>query len=554
MDRPTDPPAATAGTVLAGRYRLDRRLAAGGMASVWAGHDLVLARPVAVKVLHPHLSADEQFVARFRREAVAAARLAHPSIVAIYDTCTQDGLEAIVMELVEGPTLRDELRRRGRFDPHLAARVVADVADALAAAHAAGIVHRDVKPANVLLARDGRVLVTDFGIAKAADGLDLTGTGTTLGTAKYLAPEQVDPGLGPVDGRADVYAAGVVLYELLAGRPPFVADGEAATALARLHRDPAPLAEVVPGVDPALDAACRRALARRPGDRFPGAAALRDALRDALRGLTPAEGPPTAAVPVAPAPAGGDATQVAGSTVADPTAVASADRTRAAAAAGTIGAGAGGAPPDRGAAAAAAPPARHRRRRRRWPAVLVATIVLAALAVVAVLWAGTGDGDGARAGGPSSTAGGGVAVVGIRSFDPPPGDGEENDGDRLAALDGDPTTAWRTECYDSPPLGGLKPGVGLVLELAEVAALAELQVAARAPGWEAEAYVATEPGGSLADWGEPVARVTAAEATTAVPLDGAEGRLVLLWFTRLPRSEDCRGHPYGVSVAELAVR
>src|SRR5690606_18122506 len=132
-----DAPPLGPGTALAGRYRLERRIASGGMASVWEAHDEVLARPVAVKVLHPHLGADQQFVARFRREAVAAARLAHPSIVAIYDTCSQAGTEAIVMELVRGPSLREELARRGRFHPHDAARVVADISDALAVAHAA---------------------------------------------------------------------------------------------------------------------------------------------------------------------------------------------------------------------------------------------------------------------------------------------------------------------------------------------------------------------------------------------------------------------------------
>src|SRR5262245_17447801 len=189
------------------------------MATVWEAVDEILARRVAVKVLHPHLASDHQFVARFRREAVAAARLSHPAIVSIYDTCTDDGVDAIVMELVRGTTLRTELDRRGRFEPDAAAAVVAEIADALACAHEAGIVHRDIKPANVLLSNDGRVLVTDFGIAKAGDGLDLTGTNMTLGTAKYLAPEQVEG--GPVDARTDVYATGVILYELLCGRPPF---------------------------------------------------------------------------------------------------------------------------------------------------------------------------------------------------------------------------------------------------------------------------------------------------------------------------------------------
>nr|MBA2280497.1 serine/threonine protein kinase [Acidimicrobiia bacterium] len=288
------------GRVLGGRYRLEERIAAGGMASVWEAVDEVLARRVAVKVLHPHLAADEQFVARFRREALAAARLTHPCIVSIYDTCTDtaaDGTltDAIVMELVRGTTLRAELDRLGRFEPAAAAAVVAEVCDALGAAHAAGIIHRDVKPANVLLSTDGRVLVADFGIAKAGDGLDLTGADTTLGTAKYLAPEQVAG--EPVDARADVYATGVILYELLCGRPPFVADTEAATALARLHRDPEPPRSVRPELPTWIESVVLRALARDPADRIESAPALRDLLR---AGGRDDGGPPTAAVPTVP--------------------------------------------------------------------------------------------------------------------------------------------------------------------------------------------------------------------------------------------------------------
>ena len=217
----TQAPETHAGPLLAGRYRLDRLIASGGMAQVWEATDEVLSRRVAVKLLHPHLAADATFVARFRREAVAAARLAHPSIVAIYDTHSDAEVEAIVMELVRGHTLRQELDSRpGRvLEPGEASAIVAQVAEALDVAHKAGVVHRDVKPGNVLLSEDGRVMVTDFGIAKAlqeSEG-DLTVTGTTLGTVKYLAPEQVEG--GPVDARTDVYALGVILYELVCGRP-----------------------------------------------------------------------------------------------------------------------------------------------------------------------------------------------------------------------------------------------------------------------------------------------------------------------------------------------
>ncbi|MEO7556824.1 MAG: protein kinase, partial [Acidimicrobiales bacterium] len=225
-----------AGRLLAGRYRLDALIASGGMAQVWEATDRVLTRPVAVKILHAHLAADDTFVERFRREAIAAARLAHPSIVAIYDTCSENGMEAIVMELVRGTTLRHLLDERRTLDASEAVGVIGQVADALDVAHKAGVVHRDVKPANILLSNDGRVLVADFGIAKAAEVSDLTGTGTTLGTVKYLSPEQVEG--ANVDARTDVYALGVVLYECLCGRPPFVADTEAATALARLHQEP----------------------------------------------------------------------------------------------------------------------------------------------------------------------------------------------------------------------------------------------------------------------------------------------------------------------------
>jgi len=265
-----------AGGLIAGRYRLDHRIAVGGMAEVWEAVDEVLGRSVAVKVLHPHLAADAGFVARFRSEAIAAARLHHPGIVAIYDTSHDAGSEAIVMELVRGPTLRARLDDRTFLAPYEVVQIGAEVADALAAAHRAGLVHRDVKPANILLSEDGRVMVTDFGIAKIRDDPDVTQTGTMLGTVKYLAPEQVRG--ERLDGRADIYALGVVLYEALCARPPFEGDTPAATALARLHQVPPRPRQLRATVPAALDDVIMRCLRLDRDARYATATDLRVAL------------------------------------------------------------------------------------------------------------------------------------------------------------------------------------------------------------------------------------------------------------------------------------
>jgi serine/threonine-protein kinase len=277
------------GNLVGGRYRLDALLARGGMAEVWAATDRALERTVAIKVLHPHLADESSFRRRFRAEAVALAGLSHPNIVAVHDTCSDDGIDAIVMELIRGRSLRDYLDERGRLDPVEVAHIGAEVASGLACAHEHGIVHRDVKPANVMLSDDGRVLVTDFGIAKLLDSADVTGTAALLGTVKYLAPEQI--GEGPIDGRADIYALGAVLYESLCGRPPFERDSPSATALARLVTDPEPASLRSPGVSPVLDPVLAHCLARQPADRFGTAAELGAALR-AVRLADPHPLPP----------------------------------------------------------------------------------------------------------------------------------------------------------------------------------------------------------------------------------------------------------------------
>src|SRR4051812_22211680 len=266
------------GRLLDDRYEIRRRLAVGGMATVYAAIDTRLDRPVAVKVMHPALAADEEFVARFRREAKAAARLSSPTVVNVTDQGQDGGTVFLVMELVEGRTLRDRLRSEGPLPPAEALAVLDPVLEALAVAHAAGYVHRDVKPENVLIADDGRIKVGDFGLARAVDASPLTATtGLLLGTVAYLAPEQVRRGVA--DARTDVYASGVLLYEILTGRPPYEGDTALSVAYQHLHdRVPVPSA-VKPDVPEELDELVLAATEPDPDDRPPDAGTLLEDVR-----------------------------------------------------------------------------------------------------------------------------------------------------------------------------------------------------------------------------------------------------------------------------------
>jgi eukaryotic-like serine/threonine-protein kinase len=295
----TESPGAVDGRCLGGRYRIGALLAAGGMGEVWAARDLLLDRPVAVKVLGGALAGDGRAGERLRREARAAGRLDHPNIARVLDLGEHDGRPYLVMELLEGESLAARIDRAGPMAPAEAARVVAAVADALQAAHSAGVVHRDVKPGNVFLTSGGEVKVLDFGIASAAGEAALT-TGDLLGTAAYLAPERA---LGrPATPAADLYSLGVVLYELLAGRRPFEGGSDIELAMAQVNARPASLGLVAPSTPPSLVAACERAMAKDPAARPPSAAAFARLLRSPAP--TPA-GPATRPLPLAfPTPAG----------------------------------------------------------------------------------------------------------------------------------------------------------------------------------------------------------------------------------------------------------
>ena len=465
------------GHEIGGRYRLVSRIARGGMAEVWEAEDTVLARPVAVKVLLPHLAADEAFLTRFRREAVAAARLSHPHIVAIYDTCAAGSCEAIVMELVRGQTLRDVLDSGTPVPVARAVDIGVQVADALSHAHAAGLVHRDVKPGNILLADDGRVLVADFGIAKAAEAAaDLTEVGQVVGTAKYLAPEQVRS--EEVDGRSDIYSLGIVLYELLCGRPPFTGTDSTTTALARLTTEPLRPRQVRAGIQRSVEDVVMRAMAREPDDRYQSAAELRDALSSLLLTTDTTGNIVVADATPVPAPM--------------PTTFASSERS--------------------------------------WmvPAALILVVALT-LGVIGVLVGGTEVGrdliENVTGGGGDDDVREPLAYT-ARTFDPQ-GDGEENP-DLLGLLvDGDPRSVWRTDQYRSREWGGLKDGVGLLLALDGTHAVDELVVESPTPGWSGQVFVSTE--GDPQPTGDPVATIGADDASA--DLGGAEARVVLLWIT-----------------------
>lgn len=293
-----------AGVLLGGRYRLDERIGGGGMGEVWRGTDEVLGRTVAVKIMLPALLDEAGFAERFRAEARTMARLKHPGVVNVYDYSSDAQAAFLVMEYVEGDPLSRTLARVGRLTATRTMALIAQAADALETAHAAGIVHRDVKPGNLMVRPNGTLVLTDFGISRS-DLAGLTGTGTVLGTASYISPEQA---AGQVaTPTSDVYALGVVAYQCLAGRRPFEGESPLEIAMKHVREPPPPLPADTP---PAVRDIVLRALAKDPASRWPSAATLAAVARQAAVSLG-AAGPPPAVSPQSPVPlpTGGDAGQ-----------------------------------------------------------------------------------------------------------------------------------------------------------------------------------------------------------------------------------------------------
>ncbi len=458
---------------------------------MWEADDLVLGRAVAVKVLHPQFASDPQIRQRFHIEAVAAARLVDPSIVAIFDTVDLDGCDAIVMELVRGRTLRDFLDERGALEPIEVVHIGAEVAGALSVAHRAGVIHRDIKPANILLSDDGRVLVTDFGIAKVLDEPDITRTAQVLGTVKYLAPEQVEG--GPVDGRTDLYALGAVLYEAVCGEAPFRAETPAALALARMHRDPTRPSLVLNDIPADLENTIVRAMSRQPGERFASANDMRAALRSTRLDV-----------------------------LADPSTTPVQRET---------------------------PP--HIRSRRGRSGIVVTVVVLAVLLLIALLIANTDAGKtlfSNQSESTTTTVPRQLAISTAHSFDPADRTGFENESAAMNAVDADSLTSWSTDAYSTRTFGNLKAGVGLVIDLAVEERVGSVTIDSPSRGWSVEAYVATGSPTTLIGWGPVRASATNVNGAITLDLDGAAGNAVLLWITQLDDTA-----PWQVTITDVIV-
>ncbi len=673
-------------TTIAGRYELQRRLATGGMAEVWLAIDLTLDRRVAVKWLKPTLATDPIVAERFRREAIAAASLNHPNIVAVHDVFEQDGRQAVVMQLVDGKSLRQLLDTQNRLSPELTCHIGIAVAKALDNAHGAGFVHRDVKPGNIMITSDGRVLLTDFGIAKGLHGDgsdDLTSDNIMMGTAKYLAPEQVRG--KKLDGRADLYSLGLVMYECLAGRVPFLGESDADTALARLQRDPTDLSRLRATLPTRLVSAVHSLLARKPELRPANGAALiveleaaqaegppafdetneerspvspfsagrlvrapsdaRGRATDRSRGMRqptpprgkqsraedkraspdkrrrtgggpdgprdiPARDLPDSARPgrdlFASGPVGviGEPPHITGRIPVQPTPSTRVAVTRADPPPPLHTAQSPSRPTHSRPTRDRTPPAGHQRgapakgMKQKWnpSATVVGGLIALAVVVALVLWVTMVSGGGsdvpdsslppnpAEASAPDVTAASDAAIVdpepvvtepaiavepvtagatlitSVTPFDPitndgTSGNGEENDDLLPRLIDGDTSTAWRTQCYSNQFMGA-KRGVGVIVSF-DAPLQDDLEVVFENGPYNVNFYEwdGDTPPTTLDGWGEPFDRSFGPDGeTVTAAAAGFDARHVLVHLLELGRNDVCTDdNPFSEAIAEISI-
>lgn len=463
------------GEVIAGRYVLEELVGAGGMSSVYRAHDRLLERNVALKILHDSYLDDDAAVERFRREARAVAQLSHPNIVTVIDRGEEEGRLFIVFEYVSGEDLKQYAGRRGRLSVRETLALVVEVGRGLAFAHRQGIVHRDVKPQNVILDGDGRPKVTDFGIARSLDvEKDVTLTGTVLGTSDYIAPEQASG--RPVVFQTDVYSLGCVLYELLTGEVPFRGESFVAVAMRHIHEPPPSVLDSRPDTPLRVAGAVERAMAKDPADRFPSMDAFVAELDACLAELGEADSERTMIV---------------------------------------------GAP----RVLRESRPHPARARRSVWPLVLLLAglAVLGAVAAVALLGDDTLPLEPGQAESP-----GPVEVTAVASYDPQGDDREEHPDEVPLATDGDRATYWPTSTYED--FSALKEGVGIVLDAGEDVGVSRLTVDSETPGFTAEIRIGSSPEGPFERTASGPLEV---RSRTTFQIDDATSRYWLVWITDL---------------------
>lgn len=498
------------GTLLNDRYRLEARIGTGGMSTVYRALDETLERQVAIKLMNREIASDSDQLERFRREARAVAQLSHPHIVGVIDAGEDHGRPYIVFEYVEGETLKERIRRLGQLPVGEAVAYAIEIARALGAAHARHIVHRDVKPQNVLIDEEGSAKVTDFGIARTLDEDGLTQDGRVLGTTDYVSPEQA---LGhDVSGQSDLYSLGVVLYEMLTGQVPFRGENQVAVAMQHVREEIPDVRALRPEASASLAAVIDRATAKDLRDRYRSDEELIADLEDVLALETARSGSAT-----------GEATAVI-----------------------------------------ATLPRRARKRvplrvrRPEWLALLALIAVIAAIAVVVfVVLRGGERGTGTSGDRATGVGSGGqteqLREIGLKGdsasdYDPE-GDAAEHADETAFAVDKDPSTFWSTETYEANDLQ--KAGVGLTVDVSPGAVLRRMVVRSPTPGFTAEVYItAGDVPRSIDDpaW-RRVAPPTRFGGRQAVDLDsaGQEARHVLLWITQLPPGGD------SVEISEIAL-
>jgi tRNA A-37 threonylcarbamoyl transferase component Bud32 len=495
------PSSSMIGTVLSGRYRLEAKLGSGGMSTVYLTRDQTLDRPVAVKVMHREMSEQADQLERFRQEARAVAKLSHPNVVSVIDAGEDGGHPYIVFEYVKGETLKQRIGRIGALDTQEAIAYAIEVARGLGVAHARNMVHRDIKPQNVLIDEEGRAKLTDFGISRQLEQAGVTATGRVLGTTDYVAPEQA-MGKG-VDPRSDVYSLGVVLYEMLVGQVPFRADSQVGVAMKHVNEELPDVQGRRPEASAAVALVVERATAKNPAERYQSIGEMIDDLETALE------------VEAARA----------GSTTSEATSVLD----------------------------AVPPPKRKLSGRARWSWTAIAALLLvagAALLAVQLISSGIGGG------GANKGKGAPVAISSAIDYDPQ-GDEEEVGSKVGLAADGDPTgTAWESEHYDSETFEGTKtgpnPGVGVYVTAGSPATPARMIVRSPTPGWDAEVFATPAgPPSDLSGWGEPVGEVSDADTTQEIDLRVTEpSTYFLLWFTKASEARDQPGR-YQVEISDI---